>query len=261
MRYGNFRIPYGLRNAVGGLLAANIAVFIIEVFSGTKFLEIFGLIPARVTGSLWLWQLVTYMFLHGGIFHISINLFVLWMFGRIIEGRWGSREFLRYYFICGLGASVLTILLGPFSESISIGASGAVYGLLLAFAVLYPDEYLYLYFVVPVKAKYFVIFLGGMAFFGSLSSSNTGIAHIAHLGGLLTGYAYLRYPSVKRGILTRLSRIGERRHQGSEVPYAAGERVNEILDKIISRGVESLTPEEKEIMRKYSEDKKTGYMN
>ncbi len=115
MRYNLQRTSYSFSGVIKGLIIANIIVFVIEMFAGTKFLQVFGLVPIRVTKGLWLWQLVTYMFLHGGFFHLFINLFVLWMFGRAIESAWGGSEFLKYYFTCGLGAAVLTILTGPFA--------------------------------------------------------------------------------------------------------------------------------------------------
>ena len=165
----------------------------------------------------------------------------------------------------------MTILTGPFARTISIGASGAVYGILLAYAMLYPDEMIYLYFFIPVKAKHFVIFLGAMAFLGSLSSPGSGIAHLAHLGGLLTGYIYLKYPAERRSLYLKFSKIKDffpgrpTRQRENSKRYrdviTNGERVNQILDKILVKGIESLTPEEEKIMQEYVRNKETKYEN
>jgi membrane associated rhomboid family serine protease len=265
MNFSFYPSSYYFRGAIKWLIITNIGVFVIEMFAGVKFLEVFGLMPVRVTKGLWLWQMFTYMFLHGGFFHLVINLFVLWMFGRAIENVWGSSEFLRYYFICGLGAALLTILSGPFARTISIGASGAVYGILLAFAMLFPDEMIYLYFFIPMRAKHFVIFLGVMAFLSSLSSPGGGVAHLAHLGGLLTGYIYLKYPTGRRRFYLKFSKIKDffrRRDRGKYHGAAVDEdRVNQILDKILLNGVESLTPDEERIMQEYVKNKETKYEN
>ncbi len=164
-------------------------------------LEIFGgLIPAAVVQKLWIWQPFTYMFLHGGLFHILFNMLALWMFGVELERMWGTRFFLTYYIVCGLGAAATTIVasLLPFAfadnmyVSVTIGASGAIYGLLLAYGLYFPDRPIYMYLVFPIPAKYFVLIIGAISFFSSISGSGGGVAHIAHLGGLVTGYLYLK---------------------------------------------------------------------
>src|SRR5262249_901839 len=129
---------------------------------------VLGLMPAAVVGQGRVWQLATYMFLHGGVMHIVLNMLALWMFGAQLERRWGTRYFLKFYFVTGIGAAALTVLfsLMPFGvamqlrHSIVIGASGAIYALLLAYAMYYPDQPIYLYFLFPIPAKYFVMILG-----------------------------------------------------------------------------------------------------
>jgi membrane associated rhomboid family serine protease len=153
----------------------------------------FGLTPAAVTQSFYLWQLITYMFLHdsGQLFHILFNMLGLWMFGSELERTWGTRQFTKFYFVCGIGAGILTVLLSPFSRISTIGASGAIYGVLAAFGILFPNRIIY-WIIFPIPAKWFVLILGGMAFFSSLSASGSGIAHVAHLGGMLCGLVYLK---------------------------------------------------------------------
>ncbi|OFW17841.1 MAG: hypothetical protein A3F69_05715 [Acidobacteria bacterium RIFCSPLOWO2_12_FULL_66_10] len=158
-----------------------------------------GLVPTYVMGRLWIWQLATYMFLHGGMFHIVFNMLALWMFGTELERIWGTRNFLKFYFVTGIGAGALTVAFSllPFEFaqqlqlSVVIGASGAVYGLLLAYAMYFPDRQVYMYFVFPIPARIFVAIMGAIAFFSSLGDAG-GVANATHLGGLLVGYLYLK---------------------------------------------------------------------
>ncbi len=151
-----------------------------------------GLRPYYVIHHLFLWQPFTYLFLHDGFFHILFNLFALWMFGSDLERLWGGRKFLFYFFLCGVGAAVFDVLVQPSSRIPTIGNSGAIFGILLAFGVLWPDRPIFLWFVVPVKAKWFVIGIGAIEFLSELGGAQSGIAHLAHLGGMLVGYLYLR---------------------------------------------------------------------
>jgi membrane associated rhomboid family serine protease len=182
--------------AVKFLLIVNVAVFVLQTaFSlGTDYpLEyFFGLVPSLVVGELYLWQLFTYQFLHGGLFHILFNMLALWMFGCDLEQRWSSGFFLRYYFICVIGGGLLNTLFVPNQMGPSIGASAGVYGILLAYGLIYPNRVIYLYFLFPLKMKHFVWIIGAIALYSSLTSGQSGIAHLAHLGGMIFGYVYLR---------------------------------------------------------------------
>jgi len=249
--------------AIKWLIIVNVSAYLIQIFAGKSFLYTFGLVPYLVTRNLWLWQIFTYMFLHGGLFHLLINLFVLWMFGRPIESAWGTSSFLKYYFTCGLGAAILILATSLTSRIPAVGASGAIYGIILAFAMLYPDSVIYLYFLFPIKAKHFAILIGFIAFLGGISGGRSNIAHFGHLGGLLVGYVYLKFPvwryrfvSRKIFALFHLPRFRLKRRKYKAEPYEIEERVNQILDKISLRGVESLTKEEKRIMEEYSRNEK-----
>lgn len=182
--------------AVKALVIANAAVFVLQLLDGmaggSGFLSSFGLRSSDVSQRFFVWQLVTYLFLHGGFFHLFFNMFVLWMFGGELERSWGPREFLRFYFVCGVGAGVVNVLADLDSTIPTIGASGAVYGVLLAYGLLFPTRIIYLYMIIPMPAKYFVMLIGGIAFYASFSGSGGGVAHFAHLGGMLFGYLYLR---------------------------------------------------------------------
>jgi membrane associated rhomboid family serine protease len=178
------------------LIIANTAVFMLQLLSqlaGSAFLvTYFGLVPSFVTERLMIWQFATYMFLHGGFFHIFFNMLSLFMFGNDLERYWGTRRFLKYYFVTGIGAGVCSWIVAMDSRAVIIGASGAIYGLLLAYGLLYPNRIIYLNFLLPIKVKWFVLIMGVMAFFSSVTGGSPGVAHVAHLGGMLVGYVFLR---------------------------------------------------------------------
>lgn len=166
------------------------------------FLFRFGALWPPNSGLFYPWQLVSYMFLHGNFSHIFFNLFALWMFGQAIENLWGTRRFVIYYFATGVGAALLQLLL-TLSGNPIIGASGAVYGILLAFGMTYPNrEIVLLIPPIPIKAKYFVLMYGAFELFNGVFSSNTGVAHFAHLGGMVVGFVLIRIWKSKREIDT-----------------------------------------------------------
>ena len=165
----------------------------------------FALYPPAVF-SLEVWGLFTYMFLHGGLFHLLMNMFMLYMFGSQLEQVWGRRRFIRYYLLCGVGAGLFALLpLPAFFDALHIGASGAVYGVLLAFGLLFPSAQVYLLGILPMSARHMVILFGFMSLAGSLSATSGGVSHIAHLGGLVVGYVLLRRDGL---IPRRQSRLG-----------------------------------------------------
>jgi membrane associated rhomboid family serine protease len=140
------------------------------------------------------WQLVTYMFLHAGITHVLFNMLTLWMFGLQLERDWGTRRFLKYYFYCGIAAGVcvlvVNMLLGYWG-TVTLGASGAIFGVLVAFGVMYPDQTVLMYFLFPIKAKYLVMIFVAIELLLTFGP-NTGVSTIAHLGGAAFGFVYLK---------------------------------------------------------------------
>jgi len=186
--------PGGMTPAVKLLIITNVIAFAANAVVPEMTVRL-GLLPRAVFEHGALWQVVTYMFLHGGIGHILINMLSLWMFGTELERTWGTRFFTKYYLITGVGAAVTTLLLAPFIDgiyySVTVGASGAIYGLLLGYGMYFPNRPIYLYFIFPIPAKYFVMIVGAIAFFSALGGGG-GIAHTAHLGGLIAGYLYLK---------------------------------------------------------------------
>ena len=187
---------FGMTPAVKKIILINVGVFVFQVLAQAAgygdVLRLLMLTPYSVLHSFTLWQLATYLFLHGGFFHILFNMVTLWMFGCDLERTWGPRRFLFYYFLTGIGAGLTVVLVSPNSLIATLGASGAIYGVLLAFGLLFPDRPILLWFVIPIPAKYFVMIMGGIAFLASVSGSGGGISHVAHLGGLVFGFLYLR---------------------------------------------------------------------
>jgi membrane associated rhomboid family serine protease len=183
------------------LLIANIGVFILHFFLARAglagLLAPFGLSPREVLTGFAFWQPVTYLFIHSAqsFSHILFNMLSLYMFGAPLEQTWGTNKFLRYYFACGVGAGLLCVVLNLLfgsADTRTIGASGAVYGLLLAFGMIFPDAMILFAFLFPMKAKYFVAIIGAIVFLSSIGDTGGNVSHFAHLGGMLAGFIYLR---------------------------------------------------------------------
>ena len=196
----SFGFGYGLTSAVKNLLIANVAAFFFTVIGQAvglgSFIGWLMLTPYAVTHQLAVWQLVTYMFLHGGFIHILFNMFALWMFGGELERTWGARRFLHYYFLTGIGAGLFSVLASPSSPIPTVGASGAIYGILLAYGLLFPNRVIFIPILliiwIPIPAKFLVMILGGIAFVSALSGPGDLVNHVAHLGGMAVGFLYLR---------------------------------------------------------------------
>ncbi len=195
--YGD-RLPSGIK----GLLIANVALFLLHTFSRGSLDTVFAylaLTPVAVVKYFYVWQLATYLFVHAGIWHLLWNMLALWMFGRELEQTWGTRKFLRFYFLCGVGAGVCVVaanyLFGDPTVP-TVGSSGAIYGILAASAALWPDRVILFSFLFPIKMKYFVAIVGAIAFINSYNL-NSGVSDIAHLGGLVLGLLYVKSPRVR----------------------------------------------------------------
>lgn len=260
MRYYSSSYSWGggmLTPVVKILLLANLGVFILQHLVGYQLITWFGMVPHLVINKGWLWQVGSYMFLHGGLFHILFNMFVLWMFGCEIERAWGPKEFLKYYLLCGIGAGIFTVLLSWNSIVPTIGASGAIFGILVAYAMMFPDRLIYVYFLFPVKAKYLVIFFAVIEFVASLRHTSDGIGHFAHLGGMVIGFLYIKADWRTRNLFTffknyRYKRMMKQLEKKRADKEKLMERVDQILDKISRVGMENLTKEEKRILEEAS---------
>lgn len=201
-RFGDVSYSFGpgaLTPAIKILIIANVVAYLVSLVVPDIIVAL-GVVPRAVLERLAIYQLLTYMFLHGSLGHILVNMLSLWMFGTELERRWGTRFFAKYYAITGVGAALTTIVWSlsplPFADSIydsvMIGASGATYGVLLAYALYFPHRPIFLYFIFPIPAKYFVMIVGAITFLSSVGAAGSGVAHTAHLGGLVVGYLYLR---------------------------------------------------------------------
>jgi len=243
--------------AVKALLIANIGIYALDQLAGWNAASTFGLIPNQVFAQGKVFQLFTYMFLHGGILHLLFNMFMLWIFGSALESVWGSREFLKYYAVCGIGGGVTQVAVSWGSGSPIIGASGAIMGILLAYAMMYPDREILLYFLFPIKMKYLVIVLVMIDLMAAFGSGGSSIAHFAHLGGMFWGWVYLKQ-SDRIGSFSRHWRGMRARHQmdqntrRQEAQQTEKHTVDEILDKITAQGMGSLTEKERKILREAS---------
>jgi membrane associated rhomboid family serine protease len=198
----------GLSSVVQTLLIANGALFLLELSSGRQLVDLLALWPLGSSGAtvfdqsaphFQLWQLVTYSFLHGSILHLLLNMYALWLFGSRMENVWGSKAFAFYYFFCVIGAGVVQLFVatqGADEGAIypTVGASGSVFGLLLAFGLTFPNERLMLIFPpVVLQAKWFVLIYGAIELWAGVTGTAAGVAHFAHLGGMLFGFVLLWY--------------------------------------------------------------------
>ncbi len=316
-----FRIPQTTKY----LLLINIAVYLLTAVFSTASMRSAGIDLNAVFGlhfflapDFRVYQLLTYMFMHGGFVHLFFNMFALWMFGCVVEASWGAKRFLVYYVLCGIGAGVFqeASQLGEFimmcndqipqfhfsdiavvahnsaeilNRWTTVGASGAVYAILLAFGMLFPDQRIFIFpLPIPIKAKWFVIIYAAIELFSAMSTTSDGVAHVAHLGGMVIGYVLIRY---WRRHLYGLGNGGGRdffntmrsswnrrrdaasRSDSSSVPHydahseqkradwdynaekAAKQReIDAILDKIRKSGYDSLSVEEKQKLFDSSND-------
>ncbi|MEE8251064.1 MAG: rhomboid family intramembrane serine protease [Gemmatimonadales bacterium] len=268
MQYQRPRSPFTLTPWVRGLIVANAAVYLltITVLTGRWFLTSFAFTPAAVIQQPW--TLFSYMFLHGGVMHLAFNMLVLFFFGPAVEEQLGNTSFARYYFLCGLGGAALSFVFAL--QTPIIGASAAVFGVSLAFAVYWPNAPIYVFPIpFPIKAKWLVGFLAVSSLLLAVLGTSDGVAHFAHLGGFLFGAAYL---GRQRGWFARLKPATAKPHATkvlfvhptADQPTNGSEKnnrwtdeniqreVDRVLDKISASGIESLTRDERNFLDRMS---------
>lgn len=241
--------PRRFSDAIKVLIIINVGMYLLQIITGSqeRMIEIFGL----STETIWpmIWQPITYMFMHGGIWHVAINMFVLWMFGTELENIWGKNEFLKYYFVTGVGSGIIWLLFNiGGSNAILIGASGAIYGILMAYGLMFPNRIVYVYFLFPVKVKWFVIFIGAIAFISSMGTGSN-ISHLTHLSGMLIGYLYLRFSdhwrNMKFNFRKKIIELKSmQKGKDNQQKMKLQQEVDRLLDKANICGWESLTEEE-----------------
>jgi membrane associated rhomboid family serine protease len=262
--------PFSLTPWVRGLIIANAVVFLmrITVFTGPWFLEQFAFSPERAV-TQW-WTFATYMFLHGGFLHLAFNMLMLFFFGPAVEDRMGGPAFGLYYFVCGLGGAIFSFAVSAFTTVIPfVGASAAVFGVSLAFVMHWPNAPVYVFpLPVPIKAKWLVIFLATISLISAFNGAPDGVAHLAHLGGFLFGFIYLKgeervmhraRAAIKRPrpqrpkARARASEVKQAQPEGAfGAERAIPDAVDRLLDKINASGIESLTPEERRLLENAS---------
>lgn len=217
---GNWPLTRGIKLLLISMVSVFVAEYLVAVEfgpSGTAWvLYWFGLVPSGVIPALRIWQPFTYLFLHSltDLLHIIMNMLVLWMFGSMLEPVWGTRRFLNYFFICGVGAGLVNVAAGVLpmmwgrapSDVPTIGASGAIYGILIACAILFPDRQVFLFpLPIAISMRWLVAIMAGIEFFSEFRSSGDNVSHISHLGGMLIGYVYLRRGSFFSGSRNEIS--------------------------------------------------------
>jgi membrane associated rhomboid family serine protease len=243
------------------LIVANVAVFLLSM-TVTGLMDSLVLVPALILQRPW--SAITYMFLHGGLGHLFFNMLSLFFFGSRVEQRLGERQFLILYFASGIAGALLSAVFSPWSAI--VGASGAVFGVMLAFAWFWPHDQILIWGIIPIEARWMVALMTALALFGGFTGTQGGIAHFAHLGGFLGGWICLKAFGARHGLrpsrprsapvmaresvesaMARWGRI--RRDTLHEVNRSELDR---ILDKISASGVQSLTPGEREFLERFS---------
>lgn len=253
---------------VRNLMLINAAVQVVQLLAGgadSFIIRYLALYPAQVLGNGAVWQLLTYSFLHGSLLHLLFNLFTLWVFGGDVERLLGPRRFLGYYLISAVGAGLFHLIFYPDSPVPVIGASGAIYAILVAFALFFPDRVitLLLFFVLPVeiKARYLVAIFIAISLFSGISSglhgASDGVAHLAHLGGALTGFLLLRGGPALHSLLFEINKRRQWRQMAARKKRERQEearraQVDRLLDRINEVGYDALSDEEKATLHKNS---------
>lgn len=256
------------------LLIANVVIFAITLLLPAVVGDWLAFQPARIVFRPW--APLTYMFVHASLGHLFFNMLMLFFFGPPLEGRWGEREFLKFYIICGLGGAVLSFLFLPNSI---VGASAALYGVMLAFAMNWPRAPIYVFGIFPVEARFLVGFMALVALLSATGSAQgSNVAHLAHLGGLITGWIYLKADwragttvgSMRKAATRtrRLAIVPRDEAEDEQLPSRVGVKRNEetalydqvdaVLDKISAQGMSALTPDELELLDQVSRKHRTN---
>lgn len=272
--FNGFGGGFSLTPMVKRLLVANVVVFLLTLLIGRDFVfEWFAFQPTRIV--LRPWGPFTYMFLHGDLMHLAVNMLVLFFFGPPLEAQWGEREFLKFFVICGLGGVALSYLFLP---AWVVGASAAVYGVMLAFAMNWPNIPIYVWGIFPVQAKYLVGFLFVVSLLSAVQGSSDGVAHFAHLGGLAAGFFYLKADWRPKQQIDRLRKAAgssrrmaivprdeddeptprRRARRATKEDVRLYDQVDAVLDKISAEGMGALTPEERELLDEVSRRHRTN---
>jgi len=239
------------------LLIANVVIFFVQTTLGGSFTMQFAFVPAWVLTRPW--TIVTYMFLHGGLGHIFFNMLALFFFGSRVEDRLGSRRFITLYFIGGISGALFSLLFAR--HAAVIGASGAIFGVMLAYAYFWPRDRIMIWGIIPVEARVLVIITTVLAIYSGLNGSGGGVADFAHLGGYAGAFLYLRWIDATQGA-RKFRSVAQRtvpdrvlsnwkRVDPKTVHEVNRDELNRVLDKVGRTGLGSLTPEEKRFLMSF----------
>ncbi len=258
-----FTFGYGFTPWVQRIIIANVTVYLLGL-AVPSLEQWLAFVPAETLARPW--TVVTYMFVHGGFLHLFFNMLILYFFGPPLESMWGGKEFLKFYFVAGLSGAVFSYLFA-FNAGV-VGASAAIYGVMLAFAMNWPDSQVYIWFLFPVKIKWLVAFLAAVSVFSLVGGRSDGIAHFAHLGGFVGGFLYLKLQDrvgiqveqLRKTVARRKFSVSAGGDDGGPAPPRPGSRaedkvldeVDRVLDKISESGLQSLTDEELELLDRVS---------
>lgn len=211
-RYDQMSLVPPLPQNTKALIITCVACYFIEFIltnlgfrpAGLYLTDIFGLVPARVLQDGWVWQFVTYIFMHGHPLHLLLNMLILWFFGAEIELKLGKRAFLFFFFVCGIGAGIFNFFVNALFLDVAklytpiIGASGAIFGILAAYGIFFGDRYMLVFFLFPMKAKYFVLVIAAIELItGVQARAQDNVAHFAHLGGMAIGALYIFFKYIR----------------------------------------------------------------
>lgn len=269
MSYYYRQVQFGpgyLTPIIKNIIIINVAIFLLQSIlnrflgNGYFLVTTFGVSTAFIK-QLYIWQPATYMFLHGDMWHVLFNMLYLWMFGTDVERKMGSRQFTVFYLFCGVSAGLLTCVFNLFTgmTAPTIGASGAIFGVLLAFGLYFPDRMVLVFLIIPVKALYFVLGLGAMElYYLVFMMQGASISYIAHVGGMISAYVYFRNQDKIWNSIEASAERGEkfRKTISAAKKEEDQKRVDEILDKINTEGMHKLTREERKFLRERSKKRK-----
>ena len=265
-QYTQYRHHPGTPPVLKTIIALNLAVFVLQQIldrAGVPFSRLFGLFLPYGLMRGFLWQFITYAFVHAGAMHLLMNMFFLWMVGRELEPALGRRRFILFYLTAAVFSGLLFLLFEAVQHQVlqnhvyipCIGASGAVMAAVMAYALYWPNRTILFMFFIPMRMRTFVIFIAVMEILGLLDLDRDNIAHMAHLGGLLWGLLFLRYAWSIEGLIQRLAP----RPRPAAPPRPADthqpdddRRLNQILDKINRHGIHSLSWSEKRFLKRIS---------
>jgi membrane associated rhomboid family serine protease len=248
----------GMTKAVKVLLIAQVCVFILVQLAGSFMIPLFALVPSLAVGRLMVWQVLTYMFVHVGLWQLVLNLLMLWFFGVPLESAWGARRFLSFYFFTGVGAGICSLLAAMFAPGIVTGAAGVIFGLLVAQAILNPEGIILFLFLFPMKMRHAVWVFAAITVLGMISLPGSSAAAMAQLGGGLFGYLYFRSARIRLvldsahpSVLVEKWRMKNEKRR-AEDQLKLDDEVDRILDKISRQGIHTLTAAERKMLERKS---------